>query len=224
MKIFISWSGTQSRLMAEALRVWIPMLLHYAQPWVSQSDIEAGEHWTTKIRQELENSDVGIICITRDNANASWLLFESGALSNSTREGRIIPILLDIEPSELTGPLTLYQAKKFRSLDFLDILISINRHSEQPVPDQILKTLFDALTSKFEETIDKIQNSQQHELPNQPQRTPLNMPTKSLRPLKSIVRELTAALLDKFIPGFVLAAAIASIALILTLIFRPMFN
>ena len=39
MKIFISWSGEQSREMAEALRDWIPDVLPEAEPWMSVADI-----------------------------------------------------------------------------------------------------------------------------------------------------------------------------------------
>ena len=43
MKVFISWSGTRSKALANALHKWLPMVLQYVEPWVSDSDIDAGE-------------------------------------------------------------------------------------------------------------------------------------------------------------------------------------
>ena len=42
MKLFISWSGKRSHMLASTLRDWLPLVLHYIQPWVSEGDIDAG--------------------------------------------------------------------------------------------------------------------------------------------------------------------------------------
>lgn len=42
MRVFVSWSGERSREVAKAFRDWLPLVLHYAEPWVSDADIEAG--------------------------------------------------------------------------------------------------------------------------------------------------------------------------------------
>lgn len=43
MKVFISWSGERSHALGDALHDWIPLVLHYVEPWLSQADIEAGQ-------------------------------------------------------------------------------------------------------------------------------------------------------------------------------------
>ena len=97
MKVFISWSGDRSQALAQALREWLPMVLHYVEPWLSQSDIEAGERWANEVAKELDASKFGIICITRENITSPWILFEAGALAKFMQEGRVIPLLLGIE-------------------------------------------------------------------------------------------------------------------------------
>src|SRR4029078_7974867 len=111
MKIFISWSGERSQDLAEALREWLPMVLHYVAPWLSHSDIAAGERWADKVAKELEASKLGIICVTRENVGSPWILFEAGALTKFVQEARVIPLLLDIEFKDITGPLAQFQAK-----------------------------------------------------------------------------------------------------------------
>jgi hypothetical protein len=54
MKVFISWSGTRSKELANALRDWLPLALSYVKPWVSDKDIGAGDRWAQSIAGELE--------------------------------------------------------------------------------------------------------------------------------------------------------------------------
>ena len=61
MKVFISWSGERSESLAKALRKWFPLVLHYVDPWLSQSDIQAGERWSieiAKLAREHNNANV----------------------------------------------------------------------------------------------------------------------------------------------------------------------
>ena len=58
----------------------------------------------------LDESDFGILCVTRENLEAPWLHFEAGALSKSLEEGRVVPYLFELNPEELTGPLSQFQA------------------------------------------------------------------------------------------------------------------
>lgn len=32
MKIFLGWSGERSKALAEAMREWLPLVLHYVEP------------------------------------------------------------------------------------------------------------------------------------------------------------------------------------------------
>ena len=55
LKRFISWSEKRSEALASALREWLPLVLHYVEPWLSKSDIQAGERWSVEIAKELES-------------------------------------------------------------------------------------------------------------------------------------------------------------------------
>ena len=109
MKVFISWSGERSHALAQALHDWIPLVLHNVEPWLSEADIEAGERWAEAVAKELADSNFGIICVTRENVGSPWVLFEAGALAKTMQGSRVIPLLLDLEFTDITGPLAQFQ-------------------------------------------------------------------------------------------------------------------
>ena len=82
MKIFLSWSGPQSRAIAEALNDWLRRVIQAVKPFYSP-DIEKGAKWSNEIDAALEGTSFGIICLTPDNLNSPWIHFEAGALSKT---------------------------------------------------------------------------------------------------------------------------------------------
>ena len=153
MKVFISWSGEQSHGLAKALHEWLPLVLHYVEPWLSQADINAGDRWGPKVAEELATTNFGIICITKDNINAPWLLFEAGALAKSLEDGKVIPLLLDIDEKEITYPLAQFQAKKAENSGINDVISAINKCAAVAVPEARLSQLFESLWSSLESKI-----------------------------------------------------------------------
>lgn len=83
MLVFLSWSGSRSKAVAETFSKWIVQVIQAVEPWIS-SDIEKGARWNSEVAARLEQSRVGIICLTKENLDAKWILFESGALSKPT--------------------------------------------------------------------------------------------------------------------------------------------
>jgi hypothetical protein len=156
MKVFISWSGERSKLLAKSLSKWLPIVLHYVEPWLSESDIAAGERWTLKIAENLEQARFGILCLTKDNFTAPWVMFEAGAIGKFVSESAVCPYLLDLDHRDISGPLTQYQAKKAEKADTLELLESINAYSDQPMSSDRLAQLFEALWPNLAEGISAI--------------------------------------------------------------------
>ena len=161
MKVFLSWSGDRSKSVAMALRTWLPLVLHYVDPWLSEKDIAAGDRWTLEVGKGLDQSQFGIICLTRENLNAPWILFEAGALSKFLATSTVCPYLLDLEFSDIAGPLSQFQAKKADKAPTLELLQAINSKSNEPLDGVRLVELFDALWSKLEQKLANIEVSPQ---------------------------------------------------------------
>jgi hypothetical protein len=178
MKVFISWSGERSRLLAQALHGWIPLVLHYAKPWLSDADVSAGDRWATVVAKELETSNFGIICVTPENLNSPWVLFEAGALAKTMQGSKVIPLLFNLEFSDISGPLAQFQAKKCDRDGLSEVITSINKSSEAGVPDDRKNQLFSALWPE----LDKQFQSIPHEAPT----------AKHMRPSHEILEELVS--------------------------------
>ncbi|SRR6266446_587386 len=114
MKCFISWSGERSKAVAEAVRYWLPKVIQAIEPWMSSDDIEKGTRWRSGLASELEQSRIGIICLTQENLESTWLHFEAGALSRQQQSTYVCAFLLGLEPTDVREPLAQFQATKLR--------------------------------------------------------------------------------------------------------------
>ena len=127
MKVFISWSGKTSLGVAQQLREWLPCVINSLEPYVSSEDIDKGARWSTDIAKELEDSTFGILCVTKDNLEASWLSFEAGALSKTMEKAFVTPFLFDIKRSEVQGPILQFQSTVFEKEDIKKMVKTLNK-------------------------------------------------------------------------------------------------
>lgn len=156
MKVFISWSGEASNAVACALKEWMPMVIQSVEPWVSEKDIYAGDRWAQSVAAQLETGKFGVICLTPDNLRASWILFEAGALSRSMEEGKIVPLLFNVEFSQVTGPLSQFQGKKLDQTGVKDLMLSINNASENRIDSARIEKMVGLLWPQLCEQLEAI--------------------------------------------------------------------
>lgn len=143
MKVFLSWSGTRSQRVATALRDWLPNVLQAVSPWLSSSDIQVGARWANELDLQLQESRVGIICLTPENLAAPWLLYEAGALSKAVESAFVCPYLIGFNPSELSGPLVQFQATTSTRDGTLDLVRMLNRAlGNQALDEKVLDRAF----------------------------------------------------------------------------------
>ena len=156
-KVFISWSGELSKKLAEEVRLWLPGVLQFVKPYFTPNDIEKGTRWSTDIASELESSNAGIICLTKDNINKPWILFEAGALSKNFGKSNVCTILFNLDNADLTGPLTSFQATRFDKTDFKKLLTTINNTgSESKLESAVLNDVFEMWWPKLELKLNEI--------------------------------------------------------------------
>ncbi len=72
--------------------------------------IDAGETWARRLENELEESQFGVLCLTQENFEAPWLLFEDRAIAKKFGSARVVPYLIDELPAAADrSPLAQFQ-------------------------------------------------------------------------------------------------------------------
>jgi hypothetical protein len=56
-------------------------------------------------------------------------MFEAGAISRTVEKARICPVLFDIEPTDVEGPLARFQATTFSEDEIFRLLTTINSNA-----------------------------------------------------------------------------------------------
>ena len=161
MKVFVGWSGKRSEMLAQALHEWLPLLSESIVPWMSSIDIDKGTHWAAQLSQELESSDVGVVCVTPENITSPWLLFESGAIAKKFGASLVCTLIIGMQKSDIKGPLSQFQHTKLdEKTDMLKFLHTLNRKRTPQRSERDIALLFDTLWPQLKEKLDKIKYSQ----------------------------------------------------------------
>jgi len=171
MDIFISWSGPKSGAVAEALRKWLPKIVNAFQPWTSSSDIEKGARWSADVAGRLATIKAGIICLTPGNLSAPWILFEAGALSKTLEGTFVCPLLIGLEPTDVSGPLAQFQATRATKAEVLKLLKTLNRRLQgAAMPDAHIDEAFEMWWPKLEVELSNLPSEQSAQRPRRTDR------------------------------------------------------
>ncbi|WP_028857448.1 TIR domain-containing protein [Psychrilyobacter atlanticus] len=157
MKVFISWSGVRSQKVAELLNDWMQCVIQAVNPWMSSKDIDRGSLWFSEINDQLSDTNVGIICLTQENKNKPWILFEAGALAKGINSSRVCTFLIDLQSSDVGNPLAQFNHTFPERESVLGLARTINASlKEKALKESILEKVFDTYWSKFKSDFEKI--------------------------------------------------------------------
>jgi hypothetical protein len=184
MDVFIGWSGERSAQLAKAVHHWLPRIIQNAHPFMSQRDIGAGADWSREIHERLDGALFGIICITAENISEPWINYETGALTNGPNKPAVCPLLLRLDPREITGPFTRLMAKVADHEGILQLVTSIAAKlpDGERVDPQIITSAFKMVWPNLQNDIEAI--------PETVQAKPIPDLIEIARETLSIVRDL----------------------------------
>ncbi|NNF84814.1 MAG: hypothetical protein HKM29_06620, partial [Deltaproteobacteria bacterium] len=176
MKIFLSWSDETSHAIALTLGDWIPSVIQAVETTVSPEDIRKGTGWVNDVSKELDQSSLAILCVVPGNVGAPWLNFEAGVLLKFLDVSNVIPLLIDVERSELdNGPLAQFPSVICEKKEMYQILETINKNTEKgSLGEERLRNTFDVWWPKLEMDIESIREKGIKEIPDtdHPEKTP----------------------------------------------------
>lgn len=155
LKVFLSWSGERSRLVAEALEDWLPCVFDTVEPFLS-TGIPSGTQGLQAIQDALKTSKFGIVCLTVESYKSQWVNFEAGALSMA--KNRVCPYYLDGSERDYVGPLNLFQmdrTDKDGTFKLIESLAEVIAQNDLPIPGN-LQAKFERYWPELESAIEKI--------------------------------------------------------------------
>ena len=157
MKVFLSWSGERSRQVADLLDDWLQCVLQAVDPWMSSKDIDRGALWFSEISDQLADTAVGVVCLTKENRNKPWILFESGALAKGISSNRVCTFLIDLKPTDVENPLAQFNHTKPNKNSLWELVRTINSTlEEKKLKEKILEKVFETYWPEFDKNFKKI--------------------------------------------------------------------
>jgi hypothetical protein len=158
LQVFLSWSGDRSLAIAKEIKAWLPDVVRHAEPWLSDDDLRKGLQWLPELSKQLNSTGFGLLILTAENKNAPWLVFEAGVVSKALSDKHCCPVLCDIKPTDVSGPLTQFQSTVvIDQNDMLKLVKSMNEASGSArVPDDRLEKWFARSWIEFKERVDQV--------------------------------------------------------------------
>ncbi len=161
MKVFLSWSGDRSHEVAKLLNEWLSCVIQSSKPWISSKDIDRGALWFTQINDQLQDTSIGIICLTQENKEKPWILFEAGALAKGLSSSRVCTLLIDLEPKDISDPLAQLNHTMPTKESMLALVQTLNKTmSSNSLDHRILEQVFHTYWSQFETKFKEILKTQ----------------------------------------------------------------
>ena len=143
LNVFISWSGRDSKAVGSALKEFFPRVLSSIQPWMSDEDIPPGGLWKSTLHHQLSKAEFAIVCVTRTNTAAPWLLYELGCLAMQVPPGQVIPLLFGIESKDVPDPLNSFQALSANREGLGKLMQAMNDATDGALHPTVLKERFE---------------------------------------------------------------------------------
>lgn len=197
MNVFLSWSGSLSQQLAHVLFDWLPLVINAADPWMSTESIGKGKRWSAELNQTMDQVKFGIVCVTRENIHADWLIFEAGALAKRL-EDCCCPYLLNLKTTDLPeGPLSQLQMTVANKEDTWRLVKTLNKALENPIRTEtaLLKS-FERWWPELNSALEKLIKADASKVDSQPDaqiaRTVENMVEEILDIVRDLSRQTSA--------------------------------
>ncbi len=147
-----------------------------------------GTRWGAELAHELDLSNFGVVCLTRENVNAPWLNFEAGSLAKSVERGRVSPLLIGLKKAEVTSPWTQFQLTDFAKEDTRRMVRDINAATEVPLEERRLDKAFAAFWPQLEQQISPIAEAATTQVIAEPQEASATI-SRMIEEILGIVRD-----------------------------------
>jgi len=153
----LSWSGERSRAVSDLLDEWLQCVIQAVDPWMSSKDIDRGTLWFSEVSDQLQNTSIGIICLTKDNLEKPWILFEAGALAKGLKNTRVCTFLIDLDANDVGTPLSQFNHTLPNREGLWSLVRTLNNAlKEKGLKEKTLEAVFEIYWPQFESRFNQI--------------------------------------------------------------------
>lgn len=162
-KIFISWSKSPSKEVADVVKALLIQVLDGVEAWVSEQDLVPGSRPMQAIHENLRLADAGVLLITKANQSNPWINYEAGVLAqrvygHNKSDNLVIPLLIDATTTaEITGPLADLQSVSFTKEGMLKVIQGLSGPSKTPA--EVAKARFESVWDDIKRQFDQVLSS-----------------------------------------------------------------
>ncbi len=138
-------------MVAELLESWLQCVIQTIKPWMSSKETDRGSSWFSEIDNKLQETSIGIICLTQDNREKPWLLFQTGALAKWLGTNRVYTFLTDLDPKDIEDPLAEFSNILPTKDGLWNLVFTINSYmGTSALNDKVLEKVFETYWPQFE--------------------------------------------------------------------------
>jgi hypothetical protein len=109
--VFVSFSSKDNHFVSLLMSL---LRYHYVDCWCSQSDLEPGNQFPTKIESAIKNANMLLVVASSNTTSSKWVTKEIATFQAQQPEAKVIPLLLDSTNLEQIIP----GLNSFQSIDF----------------------------------------------------------------------------------------------------------
>jgi len=155
MNIFFSYSGARSKEVAEAFAAFVQFIFRDINALGINTDIAKGDSWRNLLQDSASQAELAIVFVTSENIEKPWLNYEMGFLIEKLKY--VIPLLVDLKPSDLKGPLSQFQACTVSKDEIYKLVKQIHKLGyKKKIETSLLNELFNKHWPVFLEKIKRL--------------------------------------------------------------------
>ncbi len=143
-KVFISYSGPKGKALGKVINDWLRHTIQVVEPIYTPAYIQPGQQIDRALFGALEAVDMALLIYTQENTDCARMIFEAGTVCKNSYQTCVIPILFELEPTDLPVPIQAFQYVLFDKKGMRQVLAAINvQLKKQAVDRERLQHVFD---------------------------------------------------------------------------------
>lgn len=161
-RIFISWSLPSSQRTAAKAYAFFRKLFPTFSFFYSSENISTGQRWYDVISDRLDDCNIGVIVVTKENYLRPWIHYEAGALAKVVTKARVMPLLCGVSNRLVADtPLSAFQAADLGKAGIRRIADSIREITGYEQDEADFSEHFESLWERYGEALGTVESEEE---------------------------------------------------------------